>query len=90
MIFQQETWKFLAITYFQAVLLTEKTTGRLKELQEKVPAIKNILECTSSTCSSTISLSPAPKICVIADDACAVPVVSSTESNLSAPLVDSV
>jgi len=67
-----------------SALLTEKTIGRLKELQEKVPAIRNILDCT------TIILFPTPKICVIADDACAVPVVSSTESNLSAPLVDSV
>ena len=67
-------------------LLTEKIIGCLKEIQEKVPAIRNISDCTSNT----ISLFPVPKICVIADDACAVPVVSSTESNLSAPLVDSV
>jgi len=63
--------------------LTEKTNGRLKELQEK-----SISDCTSST--TTISLPPPPKIAVVPDTVCAVPVISLTESDLPAQSGDSV
>jgi len=58
--------------------LTEKTNRRLKELQEKFPAIRIVSDCTSST-ATTISLSPASKVSVVADTVCAVPVIPPTE-----------
>jgi len=73
-------------TFSGSAFLTEKTRRCLIELQEKVPAIENVSDCTTST----ISLPPVTqKISVVSDSACAVPVTSSSESNLSAPSSDS-
>ena len=69
--------------------LTEKTNGRLKELQEKFPAIRIVSDCTSST-TTIISLSPPSKVSVVADTVCAVPVIPPTEFDSPALSGDSV